>query len=319
MAVGSFMKSSGLAAMAAALAMLAFPASAQDRSQGRWGGRGGAEASAQGNGGSWRGNGGGARRSEAARAPQPQAQPQRQRNVSGGEANAARANRGVERGSEWRGRGNVDRGQARVQAVPQAPVRNQAERRVWGGDRNGSRRSETWQGGNRNYADANRNAARIRQEAARERADNSNRWRNQNSGVNRGNTNWNRNAWNGNNNWNTNNNNWRGNRLGYAQRWDRNWRRDNRFDWQGYRSSNRGIYQMSPYYAPYRDYRYRRLSAGFQLNSLFFGSQYLINDPWQYRLPPADGPFRWVRYYDDALLVDTYSGEVVDVIYDFFW
>ena len=31
------------------------------------------------------------------------------------------------------------------------------------------------------------------------------------------------------------------------------------------------------------------------------------------------GPYRWVRYYDDALLVDIYSGEVVDVIYDFFW
>ena len=31
------------------------------------------------------------------------------------------------------------------------------------------------------------------------------------------------------------------------------------------------------------------------------------------------GPYRWVRYYDDVLLVDIYSGEVVDVIYDFFW
>jgi hypothetical protein len=28
---------------------------------------------------------------------------------------------------------------------------------------------------------------------------------------------------------------------------------------------------------------------------------------------------RWVRYYDDVLLVDVYTGEVVDVIHDFFW
>jgi len=28
---------------------------------------------------------------------------------------------------------------------------------------------------------------------------------------------------------------------------------------------------------------------------------------------------RWIRYYDDALLVDTWNGEVVDVIYNFFW
>jgi hypothetical protein len=52
---------------------------------------------------------------------------------------------------------------------------------------------------------------------------------------------------------------------------------------------------------------------------MFYGSNYWINDPWQYRLPPVYGPYRWVRYYDDVLLVDVYSGEVVDVIYDFFW
>ena len=50
-----------------------------------------------------------------------------------------------------------------------------------------------------------------------------------------------------------------------------------------------------------------------------YGNRYWINDPWQYRLPEAYGPYRWVRYYDDALLVDIYSGEVVDVMYDFFW
>ncbi|WP_342449817.1 RcnB family protein [Sphingomonas jejuensis] len=36
-------------------------------------------------------------------------------------------------------------------------------------------------------------------------------------------------------------------------------------------------------------------------------------------MPPAYGSYRWVRYYDDALLVDVRSGYVVDVIYDFFW
>ena len=71
--------------------------------------------------------------------------------------------------------------------------------------------------------------------------------------------------------------------------------------------------------APYRDYRYRRLSIGFYLDSVFFGSRYWINDPWTYRLPAVYGPYRWVRYYDDVLLVNTYSGEVVDVIHDFFW
>jgi hypothetical protein len=118
--------------------------------------------------------------------------------------------------------------------------------------------------------------------------------------------------------------NWRdGDRNRYRDNnyrsWSRDWRRDNRYDWQGYRSSNRNVYRLGRYYAPYSNYRYNRVSIGFSLNSLFFGSRYWINDPWQYRLPAAYGPYRWIRYYDDALLVNTYSGEVVDVIYDFFW
>ncbi|QDK32389.1 hypothetical protein DM450_06240 [Sphingomonas sp. IC081] len=55
------------------------------------------------------------------------------------------------------------------------------------------------------------------------------------------------------------------------------------------------------------------------MSSMFYGSSYWLDDPWMYRLPPVYGPYRWVRYYDDVLLVDTYTGEVVDVIYDFFW
>ena len=45
----------------------------------------------------------------------------------------------------------------------------------------------------------------------------------------------------------------------------------------------------------------------------------VFNDPWAYRLPEAYDDFRWVRYYNDALLVDVYTGEVVDVIQNIFW
>ena len=82
---------------------------------------------------------------------------------------------------------------------------------------------------------------------------------------------------------------------------------------------NRSSFSIGIYYAPYRNYSYRRFGIGSRLNSLFFGQRYWINDPWQYRLPEVYGPYRWVRYYDDVLLADVYSGEVVDVIYDFFW
>jgi hypothetical protein len=101
--------------------------------------------------------------------------------------------------------------------------------------------------------------------------------------------------------------------------WNRDWRNNNNYNWYSYRNQYRDRYRLGRYYAPYSNYRYNRLSIGFFLDNVFFGSRYWINDPGYYRLPPAYGGLRWVRYYDDALLVDTYSGEVVDVIYDFFW
>ena len=115
------------------------------------------------------------------------------------------------------------------------------------------------------------------------------------------------------------NNQWSSNDRRDSRRWDRNWRGNNRYDWQRYRSTNRVVFRIGTYSSPYRNYSYRRFGIGGYLDSLFYSNRYWINDPWQYRLPEVYGPYRWVRYYDDVLLVDVYSGEVVDVIYDFFW
>ena len=102
--------------------------------------------------------------------------------------------------------------------------------------------------------------------------------------------------------------------------WSRDWRRDRRYDWSGYRSRNRNIFHLPRYYAPYGwDYGYRRFGIGFTLSSILYGQNYWIDDPYYYQLPPAYGPYRWVRYYNDALLVDIYTGEVVDTVYDIFW
>ena len=103
------------------------------------------------------------------------------------------------------------------------------------------------------------------------------------------------------------------------RRWDRRWRDNRTYDWQRYRNQNRIVFRIGTYYSPYRNYNYRRLNIGYSLDSLFYSNRYWINDPWNYRLPQTYGPYRWIRYYDDVLLVDMYSGEVVDVIYDFFW
>lgn len=101
--------------------------------------------------------------------------------------------------------------------------------------------------------------------------------------------------------------------------WDRGWRNNNRYNWSAYRARNQSIFRPGRYYAPHPSYSYRRIGVGFTLGTFFYGQRYWISDPWQYRLPAVYDPYRWVRYYDDVVLVDTYSGQVVDVIYDFFW
>jgi len=112
---------------------------------------------------------------------------------------------------------------------------------------------------------------------------------------------------------------WRNDRRGDRGNWNRGWRNDNRYDWQRYRNTNRFVFRIQPYYSPYRGYGYNRFSIGNVLDRLFWGQNYWINDPWTYRLPPAPYGYQWVRYYNDVVLVDTYNGEIVDVIYDFFW
>lgn len=105
-----------------------------------------------------------------------------------------------------------------------------------------------------------------------------------------------------------------------GNRWNHGWRNDRRYDWRGYRNHYRHQYRQPRYYNPYGyRYGYQRFGIGIYLDRLFFGNRYWLSDPWEYRLPPAPYGYRWVRYYDDVLLVDTRNGYVVDAIYGFFW
>jgi len=113
-------------------------------------------------------------------------------------------------------------------------------------------------------------------------------------------------------------NDWKHDRDGDRHRWSGDWRGDHRYDWHKHRSHHKSLYRLGRYYDPY-GWGYRRFSIGFSLWPSYYGSSFWMNDPWQYRLPPAYGPYRWVRYYNDALLVNIYTGQVVDVIYSFFW
>lgn len=322
-----------LAALFAATAIT--PALAQDNNgRSDRGDRGARMEQRGGGGGGWqRGGGerpqGGWQRGpqaapQAAPAPQvqaaPQPRPERQWNGNRGDGNGgmnAQRNWGARQDGQRNWQRN-DAPQSQLGGTPAAPPvvvnrGNGGDRQRWDGNRGerggwsgtfGANNGQAWQQ-NPNRNDTWRDRDRPR--------DDGNRWNNGNRPDNR---NWNNNRggnWNGNNGWNRGND-WNG------RAWNRDWRRNQQYDWQRYRYSNRNLFRANPYYVPRGwSYGYQRFSIGFMLNSLLFDQQYWIDDPYEYRLPPVYGPYRWVRYYDDVLLVDIRSGQVVDVINDFFW
>lgn len=67
-----------------------------------------------------------------------------------------------------------------------------------------------------------------------------------------------------------------------------------------------------------RGYSYRRWSVGAFLPLLFLSDLYYVD--WEYLgLPPPFRDTEWVRYGSDALLVDVYTGRVLDVAYGVFY
>jgi Nickel/cobalt transporter regulator len=255
-------------------------------------------------------------------APQPMPQAQ------------ARPDWSARRGGGNEGGGGWQRREAPVMAAPAAPVAAPGtENRGWRGD--WQRRVEevrgtppvvrqapvdanrNWRGGDRdgdgrpNWRDRDRDGDGVRNNRDWDRNNNGRvdgRWDRNNNGVVDRRYDGNRDGVRD-NRWNNNN-----------RDWNRGWRNDRRYDWQGYRYQNRNLYQLPRYYSPYGyGYRYQQFGIGFYLESVLFGSRYRISDPWRYRLPQAEWPYQWVRYYDDVILVDTRDGYVVDVIYNFFW
>lgn len=96
------------------------------------------------------------------------------------------------------------------------------------------------------------------------------------------------------------------------------WRKDSKHDWRRWRDRNRSLFRLGFYFDPF-GWGYQRWGIGWRLWPSYYDRYYWMNDPWMYRLPYAPWPYRWIRYYNDALLVNVITGQVVDVEYDFFW
>lgn len=96
----------------------------------------------------------------------------------------------------------------------------------------------------------------------------------------------------------------------------RDYRQDRREDWRDYRRSNPRAYARGNWRAPFA---YNRFGVGARIAPQYYGSRYVIADPYRYRLPAAYAGTRWVRHYDDVLLIDVRSGRVRQVIHGFYW
>ncbi|HEX8582973.1 MAG TPA: DUF1090 family protein [Allosphingosinicella sp.] len=68
------------------------------------------------------------------------------------------------------------------------------------------------------------------------------------------------------------------------------------------------------YAAPYRNWSYRPVGVGYQLQSGFYGSRYYVNDYGRFGVRQPGRFQQWIRYGDDLLLVNVRTGRVLQVI-----
>lgn len=94
-------------------------------------------------------------------------------------------------------------------------------------------------------------------------------------------------------------------------------RQDNREDWQRWRDSHRNNYRRGNWRAPFR---YRSFNVGVVAPRSYWGPRYYVDNWSHYRLPrPAYRNYRYVRHYDDLLLINVRNGRVIRVYRDFYW
>jgi Ni/Co efflux regulator RcnB len=98
----------------------------------------------------------------------------------------------------------------------------------------------------------------------------------------------------------------------------RDYRRDDRgrYDWQNHRRYNHDLYRGGGWRS---EHRYRSFRPGVTLDFGYYQPRYYMNDYNRFRLPEPGWGRRWVRHYNDVLLVDVRSGRVIDVHRNFYW
>ena len=94
--------------------------------------------------------------------------------------------------------------------------------------------------------------------------------------------------------------------------------RERNQDWRDYRRNHRDVFRRGAYRGP-RGYAYRPVTIGYRFAPAYYARSYWITDPWTYHLRRPAAGLTWIRYGNDAVLVNLRTGRVVEVANGFFW
>lgn len=83
-----------------------------------------------------------------------------------------------------------------------------------------------------------------------------------------------------------------------------------------YRDDLRDYNRAHPWRAA--PFKYQRFQPGYRITPAFYGRNYVINDYRRFHWAAPKANERWVRHYDDALLVNIRTGRVVKVVHNVF-
>ena len=117
---------------------------------------------------------------------------------------------------------------------------------------------------------------------------------------------------------------WTGGRQGPNGQWQGGqFRGQDRADHRNWGQLQRNVYAQRRFhfgsYERPRGWYYRRWGFGEFLPWYFWSQNYWINDYAYFGLPYPPYGCVWIRYGDDALLIDSYTGQVVEAIYGLYY
>ena len=92
--------------------------------------------------------------------------------------------------------------------------------------------------------------------------------------------------------------------------------REDLSDYRRYRADHRSAFRTTAWKS---NLKYRAFRTGARIPAAYYSPRYSLTNYRAYRLPTPHANQRWVRNYNDVLLVNVRTGTVVKVVHNFYW